>query len=189
MKTNLKISNFEEIDKMIENTKKLYQLQSSTEFIEFVKDKTKNLLEQIMAQKFNGSSTSNNLEIEDYKKNNHFENIKNGFILRNNTTIPADKYNTLPFDMSGYADGEFSIALAFEYGTGIYGQANLRVTNRSKNSKGNSWYLPKNVYGKSGILTEGYPAFGIYTELAKQINLNIDKWFKEFLEKRGVSYE
>lgn len=187
MKTTLSIKNLSKIDDITRIAKELYQMQSSTEFIEYIKSKTKETLEQVMAQKFSGSSTSNDAEIEDYKKNNHFENIENGFILLNDTTIPADKYNMLPFDTSGYKDGEFSIALAFEYGTGIYGSTNLKVIKRTKNTRGDSWYLPKNVYEESGVLTNGYPAFGIYQEVEKIMNKNMDKWVQEYLKKRGVS--
>lgn len=182
IKVECNVSNLKLLQNEIKKIDKIIELNKSKDFNSFLKDKVWQTLQSVMNKRLTGGTTNDN-EINLYRRSNYIEDITDGFILYNNARIPADKYNILPFDTSGYENGEFSIALAFEYGTGIYGNASLKVIKRTKNRDGESWDLPKNVYGKSSILFSGYKGFEIYRNVEIEVNKNIKSWYDEYLSK------
>lgn len=196
LKTSINIDSLKKIDQYIERVNKMMEMQTDHEFQKYIQKKCFATLQTIMDRELTGG-TSNDEEITLYKNSNHISEEKDGFIIYNDAKIPADKYNILPFDTSGYPDGMFSIALAFEYGVGIVGMAtnnnkswDYNIWSESKSSKGRKeaeWYLPKKVFGSSGVKYSGYVGFEIYRKTADEINRNINSWVKEFIDKeRGV---
>lgn len=179
----------------IENYAKLCKTKR---FQEFLKSKVIDTLNDVINKNIDSLHTTNQEEVELYLNSNHIVDTTDGFILYNDATIPADKYNLLPFDTSGYPSGQFSIALAFEYGVGIMGQGsynngyftpweyNNTDTSRRRTKKyAPYWLLPKNVYGLSGILTQGYSGVQIYGDVARMVNRSIHRWTCEFMEKEA----
>jgi hypothetical protein len=177
-KISTNIDSIEKIDKHLKLVKKMSTMKTDTKFQNYIKEKCWSTLISIMDSKLAGG-TSNDEEIELYRSSNHIEDTKDGFIIYNNAKIPADKYNILPFDTSGYPEGQFSIALAFEYGVGVTG-LNPYGTENGYSYKGNGWYLPKNVYGSSGIKTMGYTGFEIYRFTAIEIETQLPKWTNDY---------
>lgn len=165
------------------------------DFQKFLQKKVLETVTQITEEKLVKGITNNDDEIDLYKSNHQIRELENGFELFNDTQIPADKYNTAPFDTSGYPNGMFSVSLAFEYGVGIvgisdYGVRNGYVYNDIGNTKskshrrfGDKWYLPVNVNGYSGVISSGYEGFEIYRYTAIEVENQIDSWTNEFLSK------
>lgn len=198
LKIQPKVDNLEGLKKVIDYAEKMSKMATNKNFQEFIQDKCLRTVESITNQRLSGGTT-NDEEIGLYISSHKIESFENGFILYNDAKIPADKYNTLPFDTSGYPNGEFSIALAFEYGVGVvgitgYGLEKGYAYNDLFSSKSKShqkliqeWYLPNNVMGESGILTGGYSGFEIYRYTAIEIENNLKKWIDEFYEGQGDS--
>ena len=202
---DINVDNLKELSRYIEYVEKVSNFYKDTGFQEFMKQKFLETANNITNQRVVGGTTNDN-EIELYKASHKIidyvdETTGNkGFILYNDAKIPADFYNTLPFDTSGYPNGEFSIALAFEYGTGLTSQGSYSSSDfvawdynnvsstRSKHHTGESWYLPKNVMGESNIKTYGYIGFEVYRFIAEEIKAHLLKWVNDYTRKyRGVS--
>jgi len=190
---NIKIDTqgLNKLQKHIEIVEQLLKIKNDKNFQQFLQEKVMEVVKRITNERLVGG-TSNDEEIDLYKNSHHIEETDNGFILYNDAKIPADKYNTIPFNTSGYPNGMFSIALAFEYGTGVIGimTGNSKSWNyndinssKSKNRKGQMWYLPKNVYGESGILYSGYMGFEIYRYTEIECKARMSEWVNEYLSK------
>lgn len=171
---------------------KVLQL-TDKDFQKYLQEKVLQTVRLISEEKLVKGITNNDDEIDIYKENHKIRELENGFELYNDTQIPADKYNTIPFDTSGYPNGMFSVALAFEYGTGVvgisdYGVKNGYVYNDIGNTKskshrkfGDKWYLPVNVNGYSGVISSGYEGFEIYRYTAIEVENQIDNWTMDYL--------
>ena len=202
---SIDIDNLKGLSNYLEYVERVSNFYKDTEFQDFMKQKFLEVVEKVTNQRVVGGTT-NDEEIDLYKQSHKIIDFVDektggsGFILYNDAKIPADKYNTLPFDTSGYPNGDFSIALAFEYGTGMVGAGSYTSDNftpwnynkvantRSKHHKGRTWYLPKNVLGESGQYTSGYEGFEVYRFAAEEIKANLLKWVKDYTRKyRGVS--
>lgn len=187
------IEGLSEFQDYVEYIKRLGTMATNKEFQKFIQDKVMSSAITITDQELTGG-TSNDEEIDLYKSSHHIKELDNGFILYNDAKIPADKYNILPFDTSGYSDGQFSIALAFEYGVGVIGQGsytndkleaweyNVSPSN-AKYKNENGWYLPKSVYEQSGILYSGYQGFEIYRKIAIFCENSLKDWVSEYYKK------
>ena len=198
LKIQPKVDNLEGLRKIIDYVEKMSKMATNEEFQKFVQDKCMKTVQHITNQRLVGGTT-NDEEMGLYISSHKIAPFKNGVILYNDAKIPADKYNTLPFDTSGYPNGEFSIALAFEYGVGVVGISNYGlekgyIYNDLLSSKSKShqkhiqeWYLPHNVMGESGILTGGYSGFEIYRYTAIEIENHLREWVNEFYERQGSS--
>ena len=180
LKVNCEIKGLKELNAKIEYIKQLSQMKTDKEFQKFIQDKVLKVVEKVSRERLVGKTT-NEEDIEEYIKNHKIRNEDNGFVLYNDYKIPADKYNILPFDTRGYPDGMFNLAIAFEYGVGIIDTSGIT---RSKSHKrlGNEWYLPKNVNGASGILTQGYEGQGIYKYTRIEVEDNLPKWVEEYFD-------
>lgn len=192
------IKKFKKFENIYEKVKNYATLSKTVRFQEFLKSKVIETLNYVINRNIDALNTTNPEEVDLYLNSNHIVDTSDGFILYNDAKIPADKYNMLPFDTSGYPNGEFSIALAFEYGIGIIGQGsynngyftpwtynNTDSSKRRDKSHSPYWYLPKNVTGLSGILTQGYGGVQIYGDVARIVNNSISKWTCEFIEKEA----
>ena len=196
LKIQPKVDNLEGLKKIIDYAEKISKMVNNKEFQKFIQNKCLQTVEYITNQRLVGGTT-NDEEIGLYISSHKIQDFGKGFILYNDAKIPADKYNTLPFDTSGYPKGEFSIALAFEYGVGVvgiteYGLEKGYAYNDLFSSKSKShqqliqqWYLPHNVMNKNGILTGGYKGFEIYRYTAIEIENKLQEWVNEFYERQG----
>ena len=179
----IELGNIKALDKQIDYVDKMLKMKTDKDFQQYIQDKCMKTLEEITNQRLVGGTT-NDLEFDLYKKSNHIKESEDGFILYNDAKIPADKYNIIPFDTSGYPDGKFNVALAFEYGTGIVNTTN--ITKSSSHKKlGDKWYLPKSVMGESHILTSGYKGFEIYRYTAIEITKKLKSWVNDYYTKNG----
>jgi hypothetical protein len=175
------------IDKMLE-------LKTDKVFQKFIQKKVLNLAKEITENLLTGGTT-NDEDIALYKTSHKIRELDDGFELYNDAQIPADKYNILPFDTSGYPNGMFSVSLAFEYGVGIvgisdYGIRNGYVYNDLSNTKskshikyGGTWYLPTRVLGQSGVFSQGYRGFEIYRNIAIESENQLPTWIDEYCKK------
>lgn len=173
----------------------LIKMKTDKKFQKEIKKHCLDTLKQVMNDNLIGGTTNDEF-IELYMGSNHVIDFDNGFIIYNDAKIPADTYSAYPFDTSGYPEGQFSIALAFEYGVGVLGEAtdvagsnytyNDLAHSKSESHKtyGNQWYLPYFVNMTSGELTSGYAGFQIYTLTAREITQKLPEWVFEYMEKK-----
>lgn len=187
IKENTKIYNLSLLEEQI---KIINSVRQSSNLNEFLKKKFLETLNQVMDERLTEENT-NTAFVPVYRNNNHFEDTEDGFIMYNDTVLYGEKYT-------------FSIALAFEYGTGIIGQENpvvghwqYNVNNKTvrynddENYAG--WWLSVDKAGKSqtfgesrsgkAIITRGYQGMEIYRFTAERIKENLSNWLKEYVEK------
>lgn len=204
LKVNIEKNGIDQLKKQIDYVNKMIQMKTDTSFQKYIQNKVLETADMITRQELKGGTTNDN-EIDLYKTSHKIREIKNGFELYNDAQIPANQYNILPFDTSGYPSGMFSIALAFEYGVGItgintYGTDSNYVYDDISNSKSsyhkyykrlgvNAWYLPKNVYGKSGVLSTGYEGFEIYRKIREEVEKNLKDWVNEYFAEQKLRGE
>lgn len=183
LKITTEIFNLKELENQIKKLES-YDSSGDKQFNKFLKDKVWETLQRVMNNKLIGGTT-NDMAIEKYKASNHIVDEGNGFILYNDCTIAADTKNP-----SNYPNGEFSIALAFEYGVGIVGEG----TYDKGTSKFTPWEYNVNKYnfgwkyptenGENGYdTTYGYQGFEIYRTIVDEVNRNLNNWVKEYYGK------
>lgn len=185
LKFNINIGNKEALENHIIYVDRLLKMKTDVKFQNYIKSKCMETLNTVINSRLNDNNTNVN-EIELYKQSNHIVDIEDGsgFILYNDAQIPADTYNIRPFDTSGYPNGMFSVALAFEYGTGVLDTTNISKSPSHKRLK-DMWYLPKNVLGGSQMLTKGYPGYEIYRYTEIEIKKRLKSWVNSYFLKKG----
>ena len=190
------VDGFDKLQKHLDLVYKIVKIgKDNTKFIKFIMQKAYDTLYETMDERLKGGTT-NDADITLYRNSNKFEMIENGFILYNDASIDANEYNRIPFDTSGYPNGRFSIALAFEFGTGMVGTlTNVEffkawTYNDLKHSKSEShqrfktnWYLPKDAQTNHTTAQGGYTGFEVYRYTADKCNKRVVNWINEFLEK------
>lgn len=161
---------------------KIKRTLSQEELNRFIQKKSIETLQQVMNERLIGGTT-NDGAIPLYRQSNHVEETINGFILYNNATIGADCKNP-----ENYPNGEFSIALAFEYGVGIVGQntVNDKAWEYNINNYNFGWYFKPENGDSKWQQTAGYTGFEIYRYTADRINKNLKKWLREYYSNKGV---
>lgn len=179
LKTKANIQGKNELKKHIELVEKFLGIKNNTNFNNFIQEKVMQTLNQVMQTRLTGGTTNDDA-IGLYMSSNHIENTNDGFVLYNNSSIPANsKY------AESYPDGQFSIALAFEYGVGIIGQ-NTDVERfipweYNLNDYNFGWFFKASdgKYHQTG----GYTGFEIYRYTADEVERNLNKWVKEYYDK------
>lgn len=174
LKTSIKVDSIEKLKQYIEYVKKFVTIKSDKNFQKYIQNKFLETVNKIASDSLSGNELS-----QLYISNNKIEELSDGFILYNDSYVETDS--------EGY-DGKFSIALAFEYGTGIVGEENPKVGawqyNVNQHEKG--W-----TYFKNGTyhFTRGFEGYEIYRFTAEEIRKNIRQWVKEYNPKKdgGVS--
>ena len=169
LKISTNVSGLKELQKELNRVQTMLSIKNNPKYLKFLQNKVIETLNSVISERLTFSGET----VEKYKTNNFIEEIENGFILYNNTTVETQS--------EGYG-GIFSIALAFEYGTGIVGM---------ENPKENAWqYNVKNhetgwTYFKNDRFwyTKGYEGFEIYRYTKEKVNQNITNWIEEFLRK------
>lgn len=175
--------NKQHLDELLDYVNKLLRMKNDKKFQKFIQNKCKNVLEQVMNDNLIGGTT-NDSAIELYRGSNHIEEYDEGFILYNDAKIPAN-VKGIQNDADNYPNGEFSIALAFEYGVGIIGENTNNPNAWNYNQQGYyfGWYLPQDVTGEVGVQTGGYEGFQIYTLTAQEIEKQLPSWVYEYVDK------
>lgn len=150
---------------------------------EYLKNKVEKTYVEVMNEKLTGGTTMDEY-ISLYKTSYHIINADNGFILYNDALIPQEEINAK--NKQSYPKG-FSVAMAFEYGTGVVGMTT---------GNPNSWEYDKHNYGAKGwsfrnsngeeITTSGFIGFEIFRYTADRVNRNLPLWMKEYYSKKGV---
>lgn len=187
MKISVEVNGMEQLTNHINRVKRMSKMRQDVSFQNYIKNKCWQTLQQVIGERLNGGTT-NDEAISIYIAGNHIEDITGGFIIYNDARIPAE-VNGVQNTIENYPNGEFNIALAFEYGVGIIGQNTDYDPNFytpwDYNVKGYNfgWYLPKSVTGETGVQTGGYMGFEIYRYTADRITKNLNKWIDEYFRK------
>lgn len=180
IKTNITISNLDALDKQIQYVQKMEKMKTDNSFQKFIQKKCLETLNRVMNERLIGGTT-NDEEIDLYKTSNHLEETDNGFIIYNNAKISTDNYEDYP-------NGEFSIALAFEYGVGITGEGTydddiFTPWEYNINKYNFGWYYKK---GEEKHHTYGYMGFEIYRYTTIEIKKKLNSWVNEYFNKKVV---
>lgn len=187
-KVNTQIDSIEKIDKHLKLVQKLSEMKNDANFQKFIQEKSMEALTKVMSNRVRSNSTSNDDSIELYMNSNHLIELEDGFVIYNDAKIPAN-VSGIQNDIQNYPNGEFSIALAFEYGVGIVGIStdNPKAWEYNVKDYNFGWYLPSDVFGESGIRYMGYTGFEVYRYTAIEIETQLMNWVKEYY--RRVSNE
>lgn len=178
----VEVDSLEKFKKYIEYVESMNQMKTDKEFQKFIQNKC---LETVKEQSNNRivSNTTDNEYIAEYKSNHKIRETSDGFILYNDTVLPAELLPISERNAGDYANG-FSIALAFEYGIGIVGQNSAKQGAWEYNVKNHNfaWYYVK--YGKK-YSTYGYEGFEVYRFTAEKISKNLKEWVMEYRKSKG----
>lgn len=179
LKVKTEVLNLKGLENHIQYVNKMLKMKTDRKFQKFIQDKCMETLNKVIDERLVGGTTNDNA-ISLYKSSNHIQEETDGFIIYNNAKIPAQAKDT-----TGYPSGQFSIALAFEYGVGIIGQNTPDPNNHAwaYNIKGYNfgWYYK----GEDGYYHEtgGYQGFEIYRYTADRIMQNLKSWVNEYYKK------
>ena len=175
---NFKLDSYKKLEEHIKYVKKFKTSITDKSFQKFLQDKT---LETVKMFSNQISGTTDDEWIEKYKNNHKIKETENGFILYNDTTIPASMLPIKEYRMSNYSSG-FSIAMAFEYGIGIVGETVPKVGAWEYNV--NDWNFAW-TYEKNGVKysTYGYEGFEIYRQTANYVKEHLQEWTNEYFKK------
>ena len=178
------IQGLKELQKHIDFVEGMLKMKTDINFQKYMQNKVLETVRRITDERLIGGTTNDDA-ISLYRENHKIREEQQGFILYNDTMIPAD-VNGVQNDIENYPDGMFCVALAFEYGVGIIGENTPSNENAwAYNLQGYNfgWYLPKSVAGESGIQTAGYMGFEIYRYTAEEVKQNLEKWVEEYYRK------
>ena len=183
-RVNTNVDSIKKIDKHIELVNKMKNMKTDTDFQKFIKNKCWETLNNVINNKLKSGLTTNDDSISLYINSNHIEDLEDGFIIYNDAKVPANVFGNQNI-AENYPNGEFSIALAFEYGVGIVGEKtnNENAWDYNVRNYNFGWYLPKNVLGQSGIRYVGYEGFEIYRFTANEIETQLPKWVNDYYRR------
>lgn len=174
--TNIKVNSLEKLQNYINYVKKFSKMKTDKKFQKYIQNKCLNVVKQMCVTLLPNAGSNDIGELTQlYIDNNNIREATDGFIIYNNLSVSTDT--------DGY-NGIFSIALAFEYGTGIVGEnhpkAHAWEYNVKKHTKG--W-----IYYKNGEFhfTRGFEGFEIYKLSAEEINKQLKNWVLEYDENNG----
>lgn len=182
LKVDCNVDNFEGLKKYINKVQIMLNMKVDKKFQTFIQDKCLETVNKITNQRLTGGTT-NDMAIPLYKESNHIKETDNGFILYNDAKISADAKN-----YENYPNGEFSIALAFEYGVGIVGEGTytddvFKAWQYNVNNYNFGWKYPTETGDNVYDTTYGYMGFEIYRYTAIEISKNLNKWINEYYSK------
>lgn len=165
LNANIKVDGLDKLKEYVEYVKKFATLKSDKKFQEYIQTKFLETVNRISIERLPNSDMKN-----EYIKHNQIRQLEDGFVLFNDTTVVTEN--------EGYG-GFFSIALAFEYGTGIVGQENPKqgAWAYNVNNHENGW-----IYFKDGSFhfTKGMEGQEIYRFTLEEIKRNLKTWIKEY---------
>lgn len=182
--TQIDIQGLKELQNHIDFVDKMLTMKTDSSFQKFIQEKVLEIANKVTNERLVGGTTNDDA-IALYKSNHKIREEKEGFVLYNDTQIPAE-VNGVQNNIENYPEGMFNIALAFEYGVGIVGQFTPSSDSSwAYNLQGYNfgWYLPKSVAGESGIQTSGYLGFEIYRNIAIEVKQQLKNWVEEYFRK------
>lgn len=166
----LKTRNLDKIKNQIEYIQKYSTLKQDKDFEKYIQNKFLETVNRIAFEELPESELK-----ELYISNNKIRQFEGGFELYNDSFVETET--------EGYG-GKFSIALAFEYGTGIVGQQNpvngAWEYNVNQHEKG--WYYYKNGEFK---FTRGFEGYMIYRFTKLEVENNLLRWVNEYTKEVG----
>lgn len=188
---NVSVDSIKKLDKHIKYVERMLKMKEDTKFQKYIQQKCLETVKKVSYQRI-GLNT-NEEYVEEYISRHNIREVANGFVLYNDLTIPAilSTRNTSNQDrdqgiVRNYDNG-FSIALAFEYGTGLVG---------AENAVQGAWDYNVNNYGELGwyykplngdaVRTRGYQGFEIYRYTAEEIKAMLPKWVNDYLSRNEV---
>lgn len=177
LNVNTKVNSLEKLQSYISYVKKFAKMKTNVNFQKYIQDKCLNVVKRMSETLLSNSNYNTGMDelFSAYIENNKIEPESNGFIIHNNLSVATDT--------DGY-DGTFSVALAFEYGTGIVGQDHPKANAWEYNIKNhvNGW-----VYYKADrfYFTRGFEGFEIYRLSAEEIKRQLKDWIIEYKENEG----
>ena len=188
---NISSTGIKHLDEHINFVKNLLLMKSDKKFQKYIQDKCLNEVKQQARLRL--KNTTNDEYIAEYINRNKIEELSDGFILYNDLVIPAvlstknTKNQNNEKGLVRNYDAGFSLALAFEYGVGIVGQNNpvTGAWEYNVNNYGPLGWFYKTQSGKSER-TQGYKGAEVYRFTAESIKQNLEKWVKEYLNRREV---
>lgn len=177
---NIKIDTqgLEELQKYIKFVEQMAKMKTDKKFQKFIQQKVLETVNKITNERLVGGTT-NDSAISLYKESNKIREYEEGFILYNDASITANAKDT-----SSYPNGEFSVALAFEYGVGIIGQNtpnNEGAWAYNVNNYNFGWWF-QNEEGEYQP-TAGYMGFEIYRYTAIECQNKLKDWVKEYYDR------
>lgn len=192
LKINCEIKGLKKLEDKIEYIKRLSQMKTNKSFQKFIQDKTMEALNYVMNERLGTWFTTNDDSIQLYRNSNHIKEVDDGFIIYNDAKIAAN-VSGVQNDVSNYPNGEFSIAMAFEYGVGIIGMStgNPNAWEYNINDYNFGWVLPNSVAEMYGIPQgkefAGYQGFEIYRYTTERVKKYLPSWVEEyFRQERGA---
>lgn len=178
------VQGLKELQHQIDFVDKMLKMKTDTNFQKFIQEKVLETVKRVTDERLTGGTT-NDSAIGLYRENHKIREEQEGFILYNDTIIPAE-VNGIQNSIENYPNGMFNVALAFEYGVGIIGDmtsSNEHSWDFNVQGYNFGWYLPQNVTGESGIQTAGYAGFEIYRFTAEEVKKNLNSWVQEYYRK------
>lgn len=185
LKIKTQVDGLDKLDKYIDYVEKFATSKYDAKFQKYLQEKVLKLAETVSNRLLTGGTTNDDA-ISLYISNHKIREDSEGFILYNDTKIPAIVKGTQN-TIENYPDGMFNVALAFEYGVGIIGtNTQTQSSSWEYNIQGYNfgWYLPQEVTGKLGVQTGGYIGLEIYRNIAKEVQENLQEWVKEYNKMR-----
>lgn len=169
---SINIEGEKNLDNHIEFIKKMLLMKTDKNFQKYIQEKCLDTVKETTSKlmRYTGSA------VETYKNNHKIKETNDGFILYNDTVVNVDS--------SGYG-GEFPLALAFEYGTGIVGSENPKIGawTYNVNNYEKGWYYFKN---DKINFTRGYEGMEIYRNTAIEIKKRLKSWVINYYTKNEV---
>lgn len=179
---NIEVDGLNKLDKHISFVNSISKMNDDVKFQKYLQNKCMQELQKNIDSKLIGGTT-NDEYMNLYISSNHLVENTEGFIIYNDARIKVDDKH-----IEDYPNGEFSIALAFEYGTGIVGEGTytndyFQPWQYNKNNYNFGWY-----YNKDGVVehTYGYEGFEIYRYTAEDIKNKLPMWVKEYYSMNEV---
>lgn len=164
------VKGLKELKEYIEFVKKFSTMKTDRQFQKYIQNKFLETVNRIASDRLSGGILS-----QEYISNNKIREFDDGFILYNDTMVATES--------EGY-DGQFSIALAFEYGTGIVGQnhpkANAWAYNINQHEKGWIYYADGSYH-----FTQGFEGFEIYRFTKEEVERNLNDWVMKYKKADG----
>ena len=199
-----KVDNLDGLKKIIDGVEKQNKMQSNiNELYAKIQKKCLDIVKSVARQRLSASGTTNQDYYDDYIQNIRIKDSNDkGF------TIVSDLVVHKPETRHSKAY-DFSVSLAFEYGTGIIGMgstdappwyiyninASKNFVKLAENEYEEGWWIPISKAGssvtfgtsKSGnaVVTKGYEAVEVFRYSAYEINTHLKDWIKEFYEGKG----
>jgi len=162
------VKGLKELENTIKKIDSLIQLQKNVNMQTWFQEKCLETVNEVAKRRvtFTGET------VDRYLANNKLEKLENGFVIYNDTYVES---NSKEFG------GKFSIALAFEYGTGLVG---------AERAKDGAWRYNINNYDDGWLyfknnkvhFTRGYEGFEVYRFAKIEIEKNMNKWIEDYLK-------